>query len=298
MRADDAARARRFAARAALAGCALVFAVVVTSAYLRLGGAGPGLTGLAGAARIVHRLAASVEAVLVVMLAAVCWRARRQWARGAWAAAVIAALSLALAVLGIATTERAPPTVQLGNFLGGMALLGAFGWLARQAQEPAPPAPAARWLWAGIALLALQIALGGLVSVQQAAASCPALPLCEEGWRPARADPQRPASRHSSPAAAPTQSAQRALHMAHRAGAAIVFAYWIALAGLLRHRAPSASRQAAALAAMLFVQALLGAGVVASGAAPAAALAHNAWAALTLLAAVLCGRANSSPRRR
>lgn len=288
VQADDAARARHFAARAALVGCALVFAVIVASAYLRLSGAGPGWTGLVGAARIVHRLAASAEALLVVMLAAVCWRARHQWARGAWAAAAIAALGLALALLGVATTEQAPPAVQLGNLLGGMALLGAFGWLAREAREPAPfvGSSAARGLWVGVALLASQIALGGLVSVQQAATSCPALPLCEAGWRTAQADPQSPASLHPPSADPMSESMRRALHIAHRAGAVMLLAYWSALAVLLRRRAPETSKTAAAVSAMLFAQALLGASVVASGAAPAAALVHNAWAALTLLAAL------------
>jgi cytochrome c oxidase assembly protein subunit 15 len=297
MPADEVARAQRFAARAALIGIALVFAVIVASAYLRLSGAAPGWSGVAGAARIVHRVAASLEAVLVVMLVAVCWQARHRWAGGMRAAAAIAALSLGLAFLGIATTEHAPPAVQLGNLLGGMALFGAFGWLAHEARSSAPPdrTGVARWVSTGVALFAVQIALGGLVSTQQAAASCPALPLCDSGWRPA--DENAAHSRAAPQAATPylAEPARRALHMAHRILALGLLAYWIALVLGLRRRAPTSAARAAPVAALLLVQAGLGAAVVASGAATLVALAHNACAALAVLAAVRALRRSSAP---
>ena len=268
---DDAARierARRFAATAAAIGCALVLAVIVASAYLRLSQIGPGWSGLAGAARVVHRLAASAEAVLVVMIAAVCWGSRRLWTGGALTAAAVAVLTVFLAVLGIVTVERQPPAVTLGNLLGGMALLGTLWSLRLQARSTAPPAysTAAFWMWGGVLLLALQITLGGLVSAHHAAASCATFPACEGEWWPA--DPSS------------------ALHMAHRFGAAALLLYWAVLALVLRVRERAAATAAAAVAAMLLGQAVLGVIIVASGAAAAAAVAHNAWAALTVLAAV------------
>ena len=62
--------------------------------------------------------------------------------------------------------------------------------------------------------------------------------------------------------------------------------YWAALALVLRLRDRVAARGAAAVSAMLLVQGLIGVIVVGSGAAVAAAVAHNAWAALTVIAAV------------
>src|SRR3970040_1910779 len=97
MTAGDAASAELaggFAATAAAIGCALVFAVIVASVYIRLSQAGPGWSGPVGLARIVHRLAASAEAVLAVMIAVVCWGARREWMGGALIAAAIAALTV------------------------------------------------------------------------------------------------------------------------------------------------------------------------------------------------------------
>lgn len=298
MTAADAGRiegARRFAARAAAIGCALVFAVIVASAYLRLSHAGPGWSGLAGFARIVHRLAASAEALLAVMIVVVCWGARRPWAGGAYTAAVIAVLTVFLALLGIVTAEAQSPAVTLGNLLGGMALLSALGSLRLQARSTVPPASstAVLWMWGGAALLALQIALGGLVSAHQAAASCATFPACGGEWWPAGVSfpPPDPA-----PGADPlADSARRALHMAHRFGAAIALLYWGALALGLRSRNRAAARCSAAVTAMLLVQGAIGVIVVGSGAAVAAAVAHNAWAALTVVAAVSAAHYSGFP---
>ena len=299
MTAGDAAsaeRARRFAATAAAIGCALVLAVIVASAYIRLSQAGPGWSGPVGLARIVHRLVASAEAVLVVMIAAVCWGARRQWTGGVRAAAAIAALSVFLAALGIVTAEMQPPPVTLGNLLGGMALLGMFGWLRLQARSAVPPACSSTvfWLWSGVVLLALQITLGGLVSAHHAAASCATFPACDGEWWPAGASFASP---DPIPGAAVlADPARRALHMAHRFGAAILLLYWAALALGLRSRDRAAARGAAAVTAMLLAQGLIGVIVVGSGAAVATAVAHNAWAALTVVAAVSAAFYSGLPR--
>jgi cytochrome c oxidase assembly protein subunit 15 len=140
------------------------------------------------------------------------------------------------------------------------------------------------WMWAGVALLALQIALGGLVSAHHAAASCATFPACDGEWWPAGASVASP---DPIPGAALlADPARRALHMAHRFGAAIVLLYWAALTLILRARERAAAKGAAAVTAMLLVQGLIGVIVVGSGAAVAAAVAHNAWVALTVVVAV------------
>jgi cytochrome c oxidase assembly protein subunit 15 len=285
-------RARHFVARAAVIGCALVLAVIVASAYLRLSQAGPGWSGLTGLARIVHRLAASAEALLVVMMMAVCWGVRRLWAGGALTAALIAALTVFLALLGIVTAEAQSPAVTLGNLLGGMALLGTFWSLRLQARSAVPPdrSTTVFWIWSGVVLLAFQIALGGLVSAHGGAKSCGTIPGCDGEWWPAGAafallDLIRAPDSFAGSALL-ADPARRALHMAHRFGAAILLLYWAALTVGLRSRDRAAAKGATAVAAMLLAQVALGATVVASGAAVAAAVIHNAWAALTVVAAV------------
>jgi cytochrome c oxidase assembly protein subunit 15 len=266
--------------------------VIVASVYIRVSQAGPGWSGPAGFARIVHRLAASTAAVLVVLVLVVCWRARREWAGGALTAAAIATMSLFLALLGIVTAEAHPPAVTLGNLLGGMALLGMLWSLRLQARNATPHArcAAAPWMWAGVVLLATQIALGGLVSAWHAATSCVTLPACEGEWWPAGASPALPDPARTQdilsgadPSADPRL---RALHMTHRFGAAVLVLYWTALALALRSRQRAAASGAAAVTVMLLGQAVLGVIVVASGAAIAGVVAHNAWAALTVLAAI------------
>jgi heme A synthase len=244
----------------------------------------------------VHRLAASAEAVLVVMIAAVCWGVRRTWTGGALAAAVIAGLTVFLTLLGIVTAEAQSPAVTLGNLLGGMALLGTLWSLRLQARSALPPACSATvfWMGSGVALLALQIALGGLVSAHHAATSCATFPACNGEWWSAGAsfappDPVAGGALIADPA-------RRALHMAHRFGAAILLLYWVALTLGLRSRDRAAAKGAAAVTAMLLVQGLIGVIVVGSGAAVAAAVAHNAWAALTVLAAVSAAFYSGLPR--
>jgi cytochrome c oxidase assembly protein subunit 15 len=284
--AASAERARRFAATAAAIGCALVLAVIIASAYIRLSQVGPGWSGPVGLARIVHRLAASAEAVLVVMIVAVCWGARRTWTGGALTAVVIAGLTVFLTLLGIVTAEGQSPAVTLGNLLGGMALLGTLWSLRLQARSTVPLVCSATvfWMSAGVALLALQIALGGLVSAHHAAASCATFPACDGEWWPAGASLASP---DPIPGAALlADPARRALHMTHRFGAAVLLLYWTALTLVLRSRDRAAAKGAAAVTAMLLVQGLIGVMVVGSGAAVAAAVVHNAWAALTVAAAV------------
>lgn len=261
-------RARRFAMRAAVIGCALVFAVIVASAYLRISQAGPGWLGITGLARIVHRFAASAEALLAVMIVVVCWGARHSWRGGALTAFAIAALTVLLTVLGISTAEGQSPPVTLGNLLGGMALLGSF-WLLRLQAGGVPEGSRSvsiSWIEAGVLLVALQVALGGLVSAHGAAKACATLPACDGAWWPSDALPR--------------------LHMAHRIGAALLLAYWAVLALWLRSRGRAGAMGAVAVTGMLVAQAALGATVVASGAALAAAVLHNAWAALTVIVAV------------
>jgi cytochrome c oxidase assembly protein subunit 15 len=205
---------------------------------------------------------------------------------------VIIGLTVFLTLLGIVTAEAQTPAVTLGNLLAGMALLGAFWSLRLQARSTMPSGSStpAYWIWAGVALLAVQFALGALVSAHGAARSCGTLPACEGEWWPAGASFALPdllrAPESSAGATALADPARRMLHMLHRSGAAILLLYWAVLALALRSRDRAAATAAAVVAAMLAAQAALGAIVVAAGATVAAAVIHNAWAALTVLAVV------------
>jgi hypothetical protein len=95
-------------------GLALVLLVVVAAAGIRLEIGIPGL-------RVVHRLAASLEVVVVLRLA---WIAPRRPA--VWMALGLTGL---LALVGIVAGQQPPPAAAATNLLGGLALAATFAWI-------------------------------------------------------------------------------------------------------------------------------------------------------------------------
>lgn len=288
-----AVRAARLLARSATAGAVLVFVVLVASAFLRLAQAAEAWPDAIVLVRFAHRIAAMGVSFLVLTVAVVCWSVRRRQTGEALAAAALVALTIFLSVLGRATPGSELPAVTLGNLLGGMAMLGLMWWLRLTVRQVGTSSAAAVFAasalaWAGLGLIVIEIALGALVSASHAAASCTTLPDCHGRWWPADAtlaalDPRRVFEPLSGAAAG--DAGRQALHMVHRFGAALVVGYWAILAVALRVRKRVSARAVTAVALMLLVEAVLGATVVGTGAI-LAAVTHNAWAALLLLAAV------------
>lgn len=261
----------------ALACVLLMAAVVVASAWLRLGASRPACADwpgcrdaarpvLASAApawlgdaevlatvRATHRVVASTVLVLVIALVVrVLARRPRAPALGRVALAMLA-LALGLAALGIVTPGSRSVSVLLGNLLGGLLLLALSwcGWRLLRGWPPAPP-KLARWALAGSLPWLLQAAMGALSGAMAGAAATLA-------------------------------------HLALALVAALVAA---ALGiGAMRHGHVGEGR---ALVAVALAQLLLGAASAAGGAAPAIVLAHNAAAAAGL--ALMLGLA-LAPRR-
>ena len=301
------------------AGAALMLLVIVSSAYMRLSQAGlscvdwPACYGhldahavvTAGtqAARLVHRIAASAVgvAILAALLIGATQRPRLAGQTAIPAAAL--AVVLFLAVLGsrfpVSGIDIPSPAVVLSNLGGGFALL-ALMWLLRLstlAQSPPPEKPAV-WLRvvAALALLSAiaQIAVGALVSAKFAALACPAFPGCGVDW-PASAllEGLDPFGEHAlGPEGASVRPpALAALNGAHRAGALVVFALGAALAISLLRAGRGYSRLGATIATLLAVQLALGAAMVQTSFPLALAIAHNACAALLLVALISGNRA-------
>lgn len=294
-------------ARASLAGTILVFIVIVTSAFLRLVRAGVGCEDwpqcygvpLTVAAASVARLvpwtqvahlfaAAGVGMLALVTLAMALKKPRRREA--AIAAALIGALTLFLAVLGRITPGSQLPAVTLGNVLGGMTLFALFGWLRFNCAAPAR-ASGRRMLSVaaavGLALLAVQIALGTVLSANFAARACAGLAECGVApaeWNFAAFNPWRIPDAPSATAAA--DAARRTLHMAHRWGGSLVALYFLGLAVLLwRARAGTGRGVALALGALPVMQVGLGIMLVRLEVPLAAAVTHSGASVLLALAA-------------
>lgn len=139
---------RREALAAGL-GLALVALVVIAAAGIRLETGIPGL-------RIVHRIAASLE-VLVVL-----WLAWMDWRRPAVRLAL--ALTALLSVVGIIGGQQPPPAIAAINLLGGLSLAATFAWIL--AQKGSGPFSGNRVLTPFLLiLLAVQLALGAWLSI-------------------------------------------------------------------------------------------------------------------------------------
>lgn len=289
----------------ALICLAAMAATVVLSAYLRLAQAGlgcadwpacyaqalrdaaagalrPAAGATAAAARLAHRVLATIVLAGALAMLFLTLRAGGRRARGA--AAALLALALALAALGIVTPGARAPAVTLGNLLGGFAMLALCARLAAGPRDPALPGLGG-WGWAGIAVLTLQIALGAQVGATYAGLSCPGLGECLRNA--AGGDWQA-----LSPWRAPVADAGGALHrsaapvlLAHELGALVALAV-IALLGALAWRRRRRVG-AVALYVLAAAQAALGPLVQAAGLPLAGVLLHNAIAAALLTTLVL-----------
>ena len=288
----------------AAAAVVLAFIVVVMGAYVRLSDAGLGCPdwpfcygkplpaeiadrdALAKAWKEMgHRYLAGTLGVLIVLLVIGAWRRRRDAAL----ATAIVLLVVLQATLGKWTvTMLLKPAIVTAHLLGGMTTLALLAWLAL-AQWPHRPAPELRALRtpaaSALAALAVQIALGGWVSANYAALACPDLPLCRgqamdfgNAFHVVR-ELGRTGEGELLPLAALT-----AIHWTHR-----VFAL-VALAAVLTAavRAWRLARPLAILVgALVLAQFALGVANVAAGLPLALAAAHNAGAALVLVALVV-----------
>ncbi len=144
---------------------------------------------------MVHRYLATAVGVLILTLAAATWWQHRRKAlpvHPAWPAATLVWVCLQGAFGALTVTMKLFPAIVTAHLLGGMALLALLCVQAlryRQAehgQGPLAIAAATRnWLWAGTALLALQLALGGWVSTNYAVLACNTFPSCQGSAWPA-----------------------------------------------------------------------------------------------------------------
>jgi heme A synthase len=276
-----------------IAAVALLLTVVVTatSAHIRLAQSGVGCEpwpacharaegGVAdpdrfAVARATHRVSASVVGALVLGLAVFGWSRYTRADR----VAMVLALGLVafLAALGRATPSPAAVVTQ-ANVLGGFALAGALAWLAA-ARAPAPGPRGVR-IAAGAALaaIAVQAVIGALISVRHAVAACPDLGGCAFAFDPALLDPfAATPPMLAEEVASPGRQGLQSLHRAW--GLATLCLGAAATAMLYRN---GARRAAAVLGALLAAQAALGLAIVLRDAPLAAAVAHNALAALAV----------------
>ena len=196
----------------------------------------------------------------------------------------LAALVAAQAILGMLTvTEKLRPLVVSAHLLGGMLILAALAYSLAARPLPRPPPKMLRTAAVlAAAVLAVQIFLGGWVSANYAALSCPDFPQCRGGWLPPVLDWEGfvlGRELYLDSAGAPlADSALATIHWAHRAFAPAALLVLGGFGALLwREKLRGA---AAGLWILLAAQVFLGVVNVLSGLPLWSALLHNAVAGL------------------
>jgi cytochrome c oxidase assembly protein subunit 15 len=314
--------------RLALAGVVLTFVVVVLGAWVRLSDAGLGCPDWPGcyghisvddAARnvdvineafphrpfeyhkaikeMVHRYFASTLGLLIVALAALAIANRRDPQQPVVLPIALVALVIFQGLLGMWTvTLLLKPLIVVLHLLGGLATLSLLAWLAFPSAASATETRSVPFLKritaAALAVLTLQIALGGWTSSNYAALACPDFPTCQNSlwpdmdmkdafilWRGLGIDYEGGVLDHP---------ARVAIHFVHRLGA-VLTALMLGFASVATIRlGPTRGVRiaGAVLGAVLVCQLILGPVMVMRALPLTLATAHNGVAALLLLAVV------------
>jgi heme a synthase len=272
---------------------------------------------------MIHRYAASTLVLLIVLITALAIATRHESAtRSRYAVALLGIVVLQAALGMLTVTWQLTPLIVTLHLIFGLTTLGLLWWLwlSLRAEDPehfsasagsafvaatARPgsvaahaaARSAQWprrlACIALACLALQIALGGWTSSNYAATACPDFPTCQGRWWPAM-DFRNAFVLWRAPSidyegGVLANPARIAIHFTHRLGAFVAACALLAAAlAVLRSRALRASRScrvaAVAVLVALAAQLSIGISMVLRGFPLWLATAHNAGAALTLLA--------------
>lgn len=144
---------------------------------------------------MIHRYLATTVGVLIIAMTVMAWRRARQAAAGRggelspwWPTVALFWVCLQGAFGAWTVTMKLFPAIVTLHLLGGTGLLALLCVpavrLGRQSLA-AIPGGLRRLLWLGLALLVVQVALGGWVSTNYAVLACSSFPTCQGSWWPA-----------------------------------------------------------------------------------------------------------------
>jgi cytochrome c oxidase assembly protein subunit 15 len=261
---------------------------------------------------MIHRYFAGSLVVLTLILAVLAFIQQRHRPPGGTLVPLtlaIVATIIVQALLGMLTvTWQVAPQIVTLHLLFGMATLGLLWWLwltllarvPRTAMPALGRSPPVAWAqshtvsrtlaFIGLGALVVQIALGGWTSTNYAATACPDFPTCQASWWPPM-DLRHAFVLWHSPTmnyegGVLSNAARVAIHFTHRVGALLASAaLLLASIWVLRERTLGRARPAAiAVLVALALQLTIGISMVVQGFPLWLATAHNAGAALLLLA--------------
>ncbi len=240
-----------------------------------------------------HRYLAGASGLFALMLAGLAFRVRQN--RGKILALALGTLALVTGevLLGFWTLKfRLMPIVVTGHLVTGFLILALLYRLYLSVGPQHSPLGDVRGLFwlsrVSLLVLLLEIALGGWVSTNFAALSCPDFPTCLGAWWP-EADYTGGFSSLGGLAEGQWSllppMGRVAIHIVHRIGAVVVFLVLSVLAtGVTSNpKIPRLSKPGLMLSLLLLVEITLGIGVVMLRLPVAVAVAHHALGALLLL---------------
>ena len=139
---------------------------------------------------MIHRYAAGTLGFLILILAVLSWKNRGQGGP-LILPIILVVLVIIQALLGMWTvTLLLKPIIVMGHLLGGMTILLLLMWFyLKQRHRVTPahirPSPLHTWAVLCLAMVFIQISLGGWTSANYAALICPDFPVCQGQWWPA-----------------------------------------------------------------------------------------------------------------
>ena len=312
--------------RLALLAAVVTFAVIVLGAFVRLSDAGLGCPDWPGCyghitwpveaheveqanqsfperavethkawKEMVHRYLAGALVLLVLAINILAWKSSARKSIRNLAAALLV-LILFQAALGMWTvTLKLLPLVVMGHLMGGLATFSLLLWLtwrtagAVSAAGNAAFRPFRGMILAALAVLLVQLALGGWTSSNYSALACPDFPTCQGSWWPeANFSDGFVIWREVGvdyEGGVLDLRARVAIHLAHRIGAAVTFII-LGLLAIKLISLPAARKEGLTMGALLLAQVTLGIQNVVLQLPLVNAVAHNGMGAL-LLASML-----------
>ena len=245
---------------------------------------------------MVHRYVATTLGLVIIGLAAFAFWNRRDPAQPRVLPFVVLAVVCLQGALGAYTvTLLVVPLVVTAHLVGGLTTMALLWWLSlapARRDVKAAERPVRRLAILALAALVLQILLGGWTSTNYAAVACPDFPTCQGSFLP-RTDFKDAfvlwrglgVDYEGGVLATP---ARTAIHYAHRLGAVLAGLLLVAaaVAAWRRAQTPGVRVAAGAVGAAVLLQWLIGMNLIWQGFPLALGTAHNAGAALLLLATV------------
>ena len=245
---------------------------------------------------MVHRYIATTLGLLIIILAVMSVRNRRDPAQPRVLPWVLLATVILQGLLGMWTvTLLLKPLIVTLHLLGGLTTLSLLWWLSLTPERrdlKAAERRVRRLAVVGMVFVVLQVALGGWTSTNYAAAACPDFPTCQGSWWP-QMDFQDAfvlwrglgIDYEGGVLDAP---ARVAIHYVHRIGAYVVALVLVGVAIAALYRAQTRPLRWAAMGvlAALTLQLLIGMNLIWQGWPLWLGTAHNAGAALVVLSMV------------